>query len=182
MEAVLYRRCRMTPDKIELKIVNGPSRFDLMLAVFNRGAGKPPQKVDFVLRDENTGHEWISSLYVNGADLETPFKLPDDYSIQGSAMYDGDWEFFRAEYNCSRCEGTFTFVFDEKNEETEKLELEAKKSRWYLTLIERINYYHHNHDSDPEGRKFFNTIEFAKRINWAKSMQDLEKIVDEINA
>jgi hypothetical protein len=169
----------MTPDTIEFEIQNGPSRMNLMLAVFDREQGEGLRKVKFQLLEKQQHLRFVSDVYVHGAVLEiSPFRLPDDYTITGTMLYDGDWEFFRGEYNCSRREGTLTVLLNGNNEEneSEKLELERAKSNQFLEIIFRMAHFHQESDE----KQFFQNFEYAKSIRDAKEIEEIDEIVKEM--
>jgi hypothetical protein len=175
LEAVLYRRCRMTRQTLE--IINGPSEKDLMLAVFDHfGPDGKIRKLDFV-------HEYVFraacpiiteriKVIISGAKIVTD----SIYDIVGQIYDNDEVHHFAGRYDCKSRKGTLTLVHGNQDDELEKLKLEAKKSPWFLELIFRMIC----HLQDGQTEKVYLDFEKAKKLRDAQTRTDLDEAVKQI--
>jgi len=98
----------------------GPSRFDLMLALFDRDYKKQNREVSFRMARmmprslvEKTlfGDGWFSAVIFGAIHKETPMdSQPDVYEIMGKTFLSEEGETnFRGVYNCATRQGHFLF-------------------------------------------------------------------------
>ncbi len=118
----------MTFEQTDFLTDEGPSRFDLMLALFDRDYKKQNREVSFrmarmmhrsLVEKTLCGDGWFSAVIFGAIHKETPMdSQPDVYEIAGKTFLSGEGETnFRGMYNCATRQGNF--LFEPKKEERE---------------------------------------------------------------
>ena len=171
----------MTLKKIERDLFNGPSKELLMLALSDRPFPdkRIPRKVMFWYWDFKSDNKkeffeaTIRSAKCTG-------DIAESFDISGDVLLDdGFWKPYTANYSCTSRTGRLYVCDCNEN-------IEAEKARQYLEIIYRMVSHRNKADmervyDEKSVRKFYCDFEYAKRINNAKSHDELCTILEEMN-
>ncbi len=118
----------MALERTDFLTDEGPSRFDLMLALFDRDYKRQNREVSFrmarmmhrsLVKKTLCGDGWFSAVIFGAIHRETSMdSQPDVYEITGKTFLSGEGETnFRGIYNCATRQGNF--LFEPKKERKE---------------------------------------------------------------
>ena len=157
-------------------IVNGPSRFDLMLAVFdNKGVDR---ELVFVTQEQS------GARHTHFVTIQEVAKLssPDEWKLLGTISWLSEKvPRVTIRYNTQTRQGLLTFLGTDAQKEKPSFSGDNRRERVLMILIQRIIALYQNRHAGNLDEDIFRQFEYAKRVVHSESEKDFLRVLEELS-
>jgi len=162
----------------EYGIVQGPSKLDLMLSLFDTDMGL--REVTFVTGDRNSGGTLFKGASFNVQFMSARSRHPTAtiWELEGLVNVGGEQKRVSIYYLSDTREGRMRIEDELRTHDILTGPNEGRRAGALMNIIHRMVVICQNHGGLPD--EFYKLFEKAKKVKWADSNKSLTEAIEEI--